>query len=397
MIKNKRGSLLYVSYDGILEPLGRSQVLSYLKELSLDYEVNLITFEKKDDLSSGALEEIKEYCLSHEINWIYARYNARFLMLAPFINIVKGILYVVFVGLKYKCKVVHIRSYLPGVMAYPLIKVTCAKLIFDMRGFWADEKVDRLGWSKNGVAYSLLKRVERWLLLNSDYVVSLTNEAIGILKKDNSIGGSHMVIPTCVDRDLFKYIRRQDKGRIVLGHLGAIDSAYDIAPVLFFFKKLMEIADSEIIFIYRGEKDKIYNVCKEIGVPLSRVVVKSALREELPSMISDISIGCFYVKNNYSIKASMPTKIAEFLSCGKPIMCNGFNKDVCDLVENNRIGLIRDIGDAEAAVTASRDLINFLQDDSINERCVRVAESKMSLKEGVRRYRIIYDELFSEY
>ena len=39
------------SYDGILEPLGRSQILSYLKALSSEYRIHLISFEKRKDLS----------------------------------------------------------------------------------------------------------------------------------------------------------------------------------------------------------------------------------------------------------------------------------------------------------------------------------------------------------
>ena len=41
--------ILYISYDGILEPLGQSQVLSYLEKLSKKRVVHLISFEKHSD------------------------------------------------------------------------------------------------------------------------------------------------------------------------------------------------------------------------------------------------------------------------------------------------------------------------------------------------------------
>ena len=41
--------ILYISYDGLLEPLGQSQILSYLKNLSSNFIFFLITFEKKTD------------------------------------------------------------------------------------------------------------------------------------------------------------------------------------------------------------------------------------------------------------------------------------------------------------------------------------------------------------
>ena len=36
---------LYLTRNGLLEPLGQSQVMGYLKGLSEDYQITLITFE----------------------------------------------------------------------------------------------------------------------------------------------------------------------------------------------------------------------------------------------------------------------------------------------------------------------------------------------------------------
>ncbi len=41
--------VLYISYDGILEPLGQSQVLRYLEKLSSKHQIHLISFEKPED------------------------------------------------------------------------------------------------------------------------------------------------------------------------------------------------------------------------------------------------------------------------------------------------------------------------------------------------------------
>ena len=43
-------SVLYISYDGIMEPLGQSQVVRYMERLSPEYSIHLISFEKRDDL-----------------------------------------------------------------------------------------------------------------------------------------------------------------------------------------------------------------------------------------------------------------------------------------------------------------------------------------------------------
>ena len=44
---------------------------------------------------------------------------------------------------------------MPGVAALPLKKIFTFSLVFDMRGLWADEKVDRLGWRKDQFKYTI--------------------------------------------------------------------------------------------------------------------------------------------------------------------------------------------------------------------------------------------------
>ena len=40
---------LYLSYDGLTDPLGQSQILPYLKELSINTEIHIISSEKKEN------------------------------------------------------------------------------------------------------------------------------------------------------------------------------------------------------------------------------------------------------------------------------------------------------------------------------------------------------------
>lgn len=60
--------ILYISYDGILEPLGYSQVLKYMESLSKDFEITLISFEKID-LKIGASDflQMQQHCLQKKL------------------------------------------------------------------------------------------------------------------------------------------------------------------------------------------------------------------------------------------------------------------------------------------------------------------------------------------
>ena len=41
--------ILYISYDGMLEPLGQSQVIAYLERLAGNRRIHLLSFEKSQD------------------------------------------------------------------------------------------------------------------------------------------------------------------------------------------------------------------------------------------------------------------------------------------------------------------------------------------------------------
>ena len=68
--------ILYLSYDGILEPLGYSQVVCYIKKLSYDYEITLISFEKKNDIKTKNINELKKELKELNIDWYYLHYHS---------------------------------------------------------------------------------------------------------------------------------------------------------------------------------------------------------------------------------------------------------------------------------------------------------------------------------
>ena len=47
----KKPKVLYIMYDGLTDPLGQSQVLSYLKHLSKDYSFDVIGYEKASSMA----------------------------------------------------------------------------------------------------------------------------------------------------------------------------------------------------------------------------------------------------------------------------------------------------------------------------------------------------------
>jgi glycosyltransferase involved in cell wall biosynthesis len=394
-MKEKTKSILYISYDGIMEPLGRSQVLSYLENLSDEFSINLLTFEKKSDLATReSLDDIKEVCKEANIKWSYCTYHKDPTLIATIYDILIGFIKALYFSIWRGVNIVHIRSYIPGLMILPIVILLRKKLIFDMRGMWADEKADRGGWDREGRVYKFFKILEELLLKQSDHVITLTDESIKLLNSSYDLEeGKFTKIPTCVDTSLFKLKSVEKNSTIVFGHLGSVDTAYDIDPILLLLKKVSKFASARINFINRGSHEFIKERCAELKVDKNLVSIKSADRESLANQISEISIGCFFAKENLSIKASMPTKIGEFLSCGKPILCNSFNQDICELINNNQIGMLCDFSNLRDGNDTYQEIRSLLNSSSLESNCQNLSNNFFSLRTGVASYRKIYNSL----
>ena len=388
---DKENSILYVSYDGILEPLGRSQVLAYLERLSTENKIFLISFEKKADLKNLSLvKKIRDICLVNNIEWKPLKYHKKPTLLATMFDILLGTLLSTFFSIKHSIDIIHIRSYIPGLMVILLKVLLKKKLIFDMRGFWADEKADRSGWNRQGRTYIFFKALERLLINHSDHIVCLTRESKTILSDLYNVDQAKIsVIPTCVDQSTFYPKIKKRKNILVFGHLGSVDTAYDIDPVLEFIKTISTSLDVRIDFFNKGDHDFIEERCGAFNLTSSTFSINNVDREDLSDYLSKIDIGCFYAKENFSIKASMPTKIGEFLSCGKPILCNAFNSDIRDLIEVNKIGLLYNL-DASDPETMKSNLLMLLEDHDLSKRCEQLASSFFTLDKGVELYKEIY-------
>ena len=249
--------ILYISYDGMLEPLGQSQVLAYLKRLAADRPIHLISFEKSDDWANVAeRERLARDIAASGIVWHPLRYHKRPTALATAWDIVCGIALGLWLVLRHRLRIVHARSYVSSVMALAIKRMTGIKYLFDMRGFWADEKLDS-GWPQDGRMYRLAKGFERRFLLEADHVVSLTHAALIEMQRFPYLQERMppvTVIPTCADLARFKHIPHERKGTgLVMGYVGSV-GRYMFDEVAACFAELLRLRpDTHFLIVNRGE------------------------------------------------------------------------------------------------------------------------------------------------
>jgi glycosyltransferase involved in cell wall biosynthesis len=396
-------NVLFISYDGLMEPLGQSQVRQYLRGLACEHRIVLVSFEKSadlDDLERRA--RMKADVERENIHWVPLRYHKTPTLPATAFDVAIGIAVCTAVVLRWQIELVHARSFVASNIALALKKTLGVPFIFDMRGFWVDEKVEAGSIPAGSRVFHVLKRGEALLLKEAAAVVSLTHAAVRVMQALPCLQGVEprfAVIPTCTNLEAFSSgpkPSRPGSDDFVLGYVGAV-GAWDVFDeVARCFKVLLELKPkARLVVINRGGHEYIARSFERNAVPLERTEVRSADHAGVPHEIHRMDAGIFFYKPGYSRSACAPTKLGEFLASGVPCLCNAGVGDVESILESERVGVIlHEMTDAarRAAVSA---LVALSEDSGIQQRCAAVAAKAFSLTDGVRAYDALYRDVQS--
>lgn len=395
-------AVLYISYDGMLEPLGQSQVIAYLERLTDLARIHVLSFEKPSDRVDGTkVMAIADRLAAAGIHWHPLTYHKSPSLPATFYDIAQGTIVALWLTLRHNASLIHARSYIPALIGRILKAVTGAKLLFDIRGLWADERVDGGLWPPSGRVYRAVKRLEKALFLGADHIITLTEASRSEIEHFSYMASrSHApisVITTCADLDRFHLEpdRRQDA--FVLGYVGAVGTWHRFDDVLACFVELQRHRpEARLLVVNRNEHEVVKAALDRSNLPDDCVELVAADFAAMPSIIAQMSAGAAIRMATYSQIACAPTKVAEYLGCGIPCIANRGVGDVTQILEESRVGVVlRDFSEVERR-RAVIELLALCEEPGIAQRCREVAERRFSLEGGVAEYGAIYRTLLGD-
>lgn len=401
--------ILYISYDGMTDPLGQSQVLPYLCKLSAaGYEFTLLSFEKKDRYKKSAAL-IEAICKKNNINWVPAFFTRRPPVLSKLYDSWKIKKRTVQLHQQYGFAFTHCRSYVAASAGLNLLKKSQVPFLFDMRGFWVDERVDNGQWNlKNPfykMAYRAFKKKEKQYFKQSAHIISLTEKGKEELVANYQVPPEKIsVIPCCADLDHFDYrkidasakealkkelgIQKEDK---ILSYLGSLGGWYLTDAMLDFFKVLKENdATYRFLFITQDNRESILSKAISRGLKEKDMLIAPATRQQVPLFLSLSNWSIFFIKDAYSKKASSPTKQGEIMAMGIPIICNDIG-DTGRIVNAAEAGIvIQSFSEPEYKEAISR----LQQTGNISEEKIRSSAYRYyDLNNGVSTYESVYQKI----
>ena len=147
---------------------------------------------------------------------------------------------------------------------------------------------------------------------------------------------------------------------------------------------------SRLQTINDNEKE-ILKFAERKNITKNSIIIKSAKRNEVPTYISCLDIGLFFIKPLYSKKGSSPTKLAELLACGIPIIANAEIGDVDEIIATTHCGISVSSFSTNAYQLAI-DKIDSLNKSKQYYRDITL--TNFSLQKGVESYQKIYESIF---
>ncbi len=397
---------LYICYFGVTQPLVRTQVIPYLQELVKGgYKVHLLTFEPdlKSEWTPAKIEAERSLLAEKGIAWQCLAYHKRPSAISTAWDIFAGTRHIRKQIDRDNIDLLHGRVHVPTLMGALARKFSRRKpkLLFDIRGFFPEEYVDAGVWPEDSMLFRAAKRVERWLMKESDGFVVLTEKARELI-----LGGEQRpveVIPCCVDfaerfpesvassRDEMR-TKLGVAGRTVYAHVGALGGLYLTRELADFMAAARELDPRAFaLFLTQSDPAELVSLLRDRGYTESDYFAGRVAPEEIPAYLSASDAGLSFVKATYATQSRSPTKIPEYLAAGLPIIANSGVGDVDELITGENVGILVDEFTHEAYQQA---LYKLRRLGYVAQRCKDAARRRFDLDTvGGERYRRLYKNL----
>ncbi|GAB3288159.1 glycosyltransferase family 4 protein [Hymenobacter tenuis] len=394
------------------DPLGQSQVLPYLVGLSkAGYNVTLLSTEKKERFSQHK-KTIGEITEQAGIRWEHIFFTRKPPVLAKFYDRYQLRQKALALHKEVRFDMTHCRSYVSAEVGLLLKQKFGVKFLFDMRGFWVDERVEGGMWNMQSPiyrrAYRTYKRKEAEFIAAADGIISLTENGKGEMQTWASYSGTPItVIPCSADFSVFPLLTKHDRQiarqklgygaeELVISYLGSIGAWYLLDEMLAQFAVIKQIyPGAKMLFITQEPKEMVLAAARKItGLAETDFTVKSATRKQVPELVAASDLNLFFIKQSYSKKASSPTKLGEILAMGLPVICNDGVGDVADIIwQTNGGTVVSDLSEV-GYEAAARSIPELLQKDGTILR--RKAQKYYDLETAIGRYKGEYKRLLGK-
>jgi glycosyltransferase involved in cell wall biosynthesis len=408
----RRRRVLYLSFDGILAGLGYSQIVRVVRGLAgrgVPYAV--VSMEAAAELADRArVAAVRAELAEVDVPWTALAYDHAGTPRAAARNLGAAMAAVLRLAAAGEVDLVHARAYHPAFIAYLVNRATGIPYLFDARSYWIDERATEGRWFRRPAVYRAAKRLEAALYRRARAVVTLTELQAADLRAGVLAGAPELpiaTITTCADFDAFTLperpragaaalpdeVRARLDGRKVVGLVGSLNASYRIEETGRLARLIADEAPDAHLLVLAAQHDQYRALLARHGVAPGRYTLARAHHDAMPAWLSCIDWGVLLLAENFAKRASMPTKLAEFLAAGVRPVHHGCNAEVSAWVRRTGTGLVLDSLSEGALRDAARAIARAGHDHALLRRGREIAAPHFSLAAGLVRYQQLLSSL----
>jgi glycosyltransferase involved in cell wall biosynthesis len=397
---------LYISFDGLSDPLGQSQIIPYLTGIAeKEYHITILSCEKLNKLNQEK-NVIEEKTKHLPITWKFIPYKEDGSFLLRIVYIFKLYFLAKNICNKNKIELIHCRSYLSSLIGLRLKRKMGIPFIFDMRGFWADERFDGKIWNiKNPlhkIFYKYFKKKEIQFLQNASAIISLTHaglEELDLKFPQLILKTKTTVIPCCTDTNLFsKQITLKkisslalDPEDFIIIYTGSIGTWYytkEMIDCMLTWKTF--IPKLKLLILTKDQESLSRILANYTHEDLRMIKTASASYNEVVDYLSLAKAAIFFIMPSYSKIASSPTKMAECWALDLPIITNQGIGDNDLYFNKHKGGVLINTFSKENYIKAYDDFSKLNQKSNhFRQIALDFFDSKMAIQKYLNIYRTI--------
>lgn len=311
---------VYLTYDGLLDPLGQSQVLPYIRCLvAVGHSFMIISYEKARE--NGEIEKLEHQLRGMGVEWRRLPFRCGKLEFAK--RVIAGVRLLRNTCRQLQPDLMHLRGLMPAVI-YQLAGLNVPHL-YDFRGFALEEWTSFGKIRVGSIPYRILRRIDRRAVATACGLVVLEKPAEVLLRQTYPVPDVPLkVIRTCTDVQAFGPRRpasgvSPDTIRFIC--LGGARAPYRPDLALRMVRQLLNAGGKcRVDFFNERDHALITAAIAATGFPRNLVELVKIEHRDVPGRLADYDCGLVFLDSSPWRRVCSPTKVGEYLAAGLPVI-----------------------------------------------------------------------------
>lgn len=245
--------------------------------------------------------------------------------------------------------------------------------------------------------------IEKSCIFNSNHIIFLTYKVKNELEKlHKKKFVNSTIIPCCVDYNKFNYYKKEyfkkvfikkfniPSNSIIFNYNGSLTGVYLFEEMLSFFKKINEKIPNSFFVIVSQDINSVLKILDTKYKKLSKnIIIKNVNHSDVPNYLSISNFSLAFIKETYARCAMSPTKLAESLAMGVPVIYNDNIGDVTNIVKELNAGIILDYRNNSEIENFIKNYkkINYLYGEKLVNKSKKLFDISIANKKYLKIYK----------